>query len=118
MFISTNSARSITICDTLISVRAMASRFDRPAPIGAEAAVQPGARHQIPRQLHVQRRQCIGDIVDHIRFGATLAEKDHRAKPSPGAHPNHQFIRTMPELHRLHRKTVNRGFRRQRTAPA
>jgi hypothetical protein len=58
--------------------------------------------------LHIQRRQGVGDIINHRRLGAAVAEENHRPEAAAGAHADHQLVGAVSRLHRLHRKSVDR----------
>ena len=83
-----------------------AAQHAEPQPL-----VDPGLGHHLAGQMHVQRRQAIGQIVDHRRFRPALAKIDHRPEPLARAHPNGHLVGPVAGGHRLQREPIAPGRR-------
>ena len=67
----------------------------------------PGALHQGPRQIGVERRQRHRPVGHHLNRCAALAKQDHRAKNAVDAGADDQLMRMAALHHGLHREAVD-----------
>ena len=77
----------------------------------AQALIDAGLRHDLARQVHVERRQAVGHVVDDLGFRSALAETDHGAKSLAGAYAQSDFVGALPGDDGLEREAIEFGRR-------